>query len=208
MLKLFNPKSFAKPWKAEKFAVACSGGFDSMAILDFFVKGGYKPVVLHVNHSTGNDAAEHLVVEYCNNNSLDYIIHKVNPSDKQDKQSWEEFWRHERLEFFKRFNGPVITGHNLNDAMETWLFSSMNGVPKLIPYNTENIYRPFILNNKQKLKDYCVNKNVKWLEDKSNVDVKYSRNRIRHNIMPEVLKINPGFDTMLIKRYKTKYNGE
>ena len=204
MIKLFTPNG-NKPWRGDKFAVACSGGYDSMAAAHFFVKGGRKPAILHVNHSTGNDIAEEEVSHFCNENKLELYTFKVNPKNKSKKDSWEEFWRKERMDAFNSVPMPVITGHNLDDAMETWLFSSMNGQSKLIPYNTNNVYRPFLLTPKANMEEYCIKHNITWVEDQSNKELKYSRNRIRHNILPEVFQINKGFDTMIARKYREMY---
>jgi tRNA(Ile)-lysidine synthase len=201
MLKLYHQYNQQyRPWN-RPFAVACSGGFDSMAIAHFFTNAKRKPILLHVNHATGNDSAEALVKTYASEYGLKVITHRVNPENKGAKQSWEEFWREERMKFFFKMEMPVITGHNLDDAMETWLFGAMHGQPKLIPYNTENIFRPFILNRKEALKEYAIKNRIPWAEDHSNMNVRYPRNRIRHNIIPEVMEINKGFDTVIKKKY-------
>jgi tRNA(Ile)-lysidine synthase len=197
MLKLYHQND--RPWN-RPFAIACSGGFDSMAVTHFFCMVR-KPILLHVNHGTGNDSAEELVKAYADEHGLEVIIHRVNPKNKDSKQSWEEFWREERKGFFSKMDMPVLTGHNLDDAMETWLFGAVHGQPKLIPYNTENVYRPFILNRKEALKEYVIKNRIPWVEDRSNMDTKYPRNRIRHNIIPEVMEINKGFDTVIKKKY-------
>jgi tRNA(Ile)-lysidine synthase len=194
-----------KPWTIHGFAVACSGGYDSMAIAHFLVRGGHKPHIIHVNHGTGNDSAEAVVRRFTEKHGLTLTVHQVNPKDKPERESWEEFWRNERIKVYRANKQPVITGHNLDDAMETWLFSSMHGNCKLIPYNTRNTYRPFILNRKSALLDYAIKNGVEWAEDKSNGDVNFSRNRIRHNIMPEALFINPGFAKVISKKYLNQF---
>lgn len=203
MFKLFTLQNYC-PWNAPEFGVACSGGYDSMVVADFFVKGRRKPVLIHINHSTGNDAAQHVVETYALKYDLKVFIHKIDPSEKEKDQSWEEFWREQRMQVFHSFGKPIITGHNLDDAMETWLFSSMHGNPKLIPYNTSNVYRPFILTRKETLKQYAIKNNIVWAEDQSNMDVKFPRNRIRHNILPEVLEINKGFSSVIKRKYLTQ----
>ena len=199
MIKLYRPTDFT-PW-AGNFYVACSGGVDSMAVLHFFVKGGRKPFVMHVDHGTGNTKATEVVEDYCRDNGLELHIKTIN-TERLDGDSQEEHWRKERMIHFN-WPGvpPVITGHNLSDAMETWVFGSLNGQPKLIPYNTLNVYRPFLLNAKDELKEFAVQHGLVWHDDPSNEDVKYNRNRIRHNIIPEALKVNSGFGTMIRKRY-------
>ena len=204
MIKLFKPKG-QTPWRKTSFAIGCSGGYDSMAVAQFFVNGKYSPIILHVNHGTGNDFAQEEVQAFCSKNKLKCFVYKVDPSKKPVKESWEEFWRNERIKAFMTVDMPVITGHNLNDAMETWLFGAINGQPKLIPYNTNNVYRPFLLTPKEDLLNYAQKHNIPWHEDHSNTDTKYARNRIRHNIIPEALKINPGFGKVIIKKYKETY---
>lgn len=209
MIRLLNPKQsdFKDRRHVENFTVACSGGYDSMAALHFFVRGQWKPDVIHVDHATGNEGAIAVVDKFCMANGLNLKVYKIEPKAKLASQSLEEFWRYERIRIFNdEYRSPVITGHNLNDAMETWLFSSMNGQSKLIPYNTRNVYRPFLLTTKDKLLHYAHENNIEWFEDVSNCDVKYVRNRIRHNIMPEVLEINKGFGTMIKKKYLEKYS--
>ncbi len=54
-----------------KFGIACSGGVDSMAVLDFLIQGKYKPEVLYFNHNTDHgQQAEKFMIDYCNKNNL------------------------------------------------------------------------------------------------------------------------------------------
>lgn len=199
-LQLYTPTLY-RPWRDENFAVACSGGADSMAALAFFVKGGYKPTVLHVNHNTGNHAAHILVEQFADANGLVFrskFLDKAKPKG----ESWEEYWRNGRLEFFHEFNGSVITGHNLDDAMETWVFSSMHGQPKIIPHQNINVFRPFLLNRKKDMYAYVRKHEIKWEEDASNVDITFARNYIRHHLIPDIeSNINKGLDKVIKKKY-------
>ena len=90
--------------------------------------------------------------------------------------------------------------HHLNDQMENWIFTSAHGNPKLIPYSNKNIIRPFLLNLKSQMVDWCTNRQVPWLEDASNQDTKFMRNKIRKNILPQFLELNPGFDKVIRKK--------
>ena len=94
----------------------------------------------------------------------------------------------------------VVTAHTLDDAVETWVWSSLNGCPKLIPYRRNKIIRPLLLTEKKKLLDWAARKNVKWVEDSSNIDLAYTRNFIRHELMPGVRHVNPGIHTMIRKK--------
>lgn len=199
-LQLYTPAN-SRPWHDENFAVACSGGADSMAALAFFVKGGYKPTVLHVNHQTGNDDAHMMVERFAADHGLEFRS-KFIDKNRPKGESWEEYWRNGRLEFFHEFNGPVITGHNLDDAMETWVFSSMHGNPTIIPYQNINVFRPFLLNRKKDMYAYARKHKIKWEEDESNEDVTYPRNYIRHHLIPDIeMHLNKGLDKVIKKKY-------
>lgn len=180
--------------------VACSGGVDSMAVLSFLKMGKGAVGAAYFNHGTEHsERAEKFVKEYCEQANVHLRIGRVTRK-KFAHESWEEYWRNERYGFLHSIDGPVVTAHNLNDCMETWIFSALHGEPKLIPYARQNVIRPFMITTKDEFKAWCERKKVPWLDDPSNDDVHYSRNRIRHNIMPEALKINPGLAKVIKKK--------
>ena len=84
--------------------------------------------------------------------------------------------------------------------------SAIHGQCKLIPYKRgSNIYRPFLMTSKKIIKDYAERKNVRWVEDPTNVRTEYIRNHIRHTLMPGVLKVNPGIRTTIRKKLIETY---
>lgn len=192
------------PW-TERFGVACSGGLDSMTTAAFCVEGGRKPDILFFNHGIPEDLPGLEVIErFCAKHGLNLIQFMIT-REKQAGESTEEYWRKERYAQLYGYGYPVLTGHHLGDVMETWVFSSLHGTPKLIPYNTRNIYRPLMLNTKEELQVWAEAHNVEWHEDVLNEDVSFARCRIRHNIMPEALKVNPGLGKLLRKKLIKKY---
>ena len=186
--------------------VACSGGIDSMVVTDFLLQGRRKVRLAYFNHDTYHSkTAQNFVEEYASKNNLDLFIGRVKGS--KGKRSMEEFWRDERYNFFDRIDTKfLITCHHLDDVVETWIMSSMHGKSKLIPYKrSKNIYRPFLMTSKKIIKKYAERKNVDWIEDPSNERTDYIRNHIRHNLMPGILKINPGIRTMIRKKLIETY---
>lgn len=180
-----------------EFGIACSGGVDSMAILDFLLNGGYQPYVLYFNHNTEHgQVAEDFVTKYCQDKGLKLFTGRTELSPKSNK---EKIWSDLRYEFFSQFDFPVITCHHLDDCVETYLFSCLRGFQSVIPYSKGNVIRPFLLNEKSVFYKWCEGKNVPFVEDESNLSVDYSRNRIRHNIVPESLLVNPGLKTVVRK---------
>lgn len=180
-----------------EFGIACSGGVDSMAILDFLLNGGYQPYVLYFNHNTEHgQVAEDFVTKYCQDKGLKLFTGRTELSPKSNK---EKIWSDLRYEFFSKFDFPIITCHHLDDCVETYLFSCLRGFQSVIPYSKGNVIRPFLLNEKSVFYKWCEGKNVPFVEDESNLSVDYSRNRIRHNIVPEALLVNPGLKTVVRK---------
>jgi tRNA(Ile)-lysidine synthase len=183
-----------------EFGLACSGGVDSMAVLDFLVKGKNTPNVIYFNHNTNHgDEAEKFITEYCSKNNLKLYVGKTDVKPKSNK---EKIWSDLRYEFFSKFDFPVMTCHHLDDSIETYIFSMLRGFQSVIPYQKNNVIRPFLLNEKSVLENWCKRKGVPYIQDESNFSVEYSRNRIRHNIVPEALKVNPGLKTVVKKMIK------
>lgn len=173
-----------------KVALACSGGHDSMSALSFLLRGRRDVSLLYYNHGTqGSDDAEQFVTDVAKREGLNL---KVGRSSKKI-QPTELAWRNARYDFFAKSDLPVVMAHHLNDAAEWWIFSSLRGKPNLMPitrfHEGVEILRPFIYFSKSQL----LKQNIfGGIEDPSNSDVSYNRNRIRKNIIPEAVKVNPG----------------
>ena len=182
------------------FGLACSGGVDSMAILDFLINGRYNPHVLYFNHNTEHgDEAEKFITDYCKEKGLKLTIGRTELKPTSNK---EKIWSDLRYEFFSQFDFPIMTCHHLDDCVETYLFSCLRGFQSVIPYSKGKVIRPFLLNEKSVFEKWCKQKGVPFIQDQSNDCLDYSRNRIRHNIVPEALKVNPGLKTVVKKMIK------
>ena len=189
-----------------KVTLACSGGPDSMAILDFLRKGRKDVRVAYFHHGTDHgDEAYKFILDYCSKNNISLVAGFIK-REKEKDESPEEFWRNERLEFLTGLDCKVYTGHNLDDAVEWWMFTAMNGNARLIPFEHKNIMRPFLLTPKKTFHAWCENKNVPFVSDPGNSELRYARSRIRQNIMPEILKINPGIRKVISKKIKSNFD--
>lgn len=178
--------------------VACSGGVDSMAVLDFLSKC-HQVHVAYFNHGTPHGCESELWIRrYCQHNRLDLLVGKID-SDKPSGVSQEEHWRNSRYEFFTAIPGTVVMAHHLDDCVETYLFNCLHGKHHTIPLRHANVVRPFLTTPKSEFVSWCERKNVPWIEDSSNQDLKYMRNQIRHRVVPEALVVNPGLHTVVRK---------
>jgi tRNA(Ile)-lysidine synthase len=183
-----------------KISVAVSGGVDSMVALDF-LKRNHVVKVLHYNHGTAHSTeAQAFVERYCNDNGIKIKIGGTTQSPPLGR-SRECWWREQRYAFFNKHNdSPLITAHTLDDCVETWIFSSLNGTGKIVPYRRNHVVRPFRKTRKRDLELWANLNNVPYITDPSNSDIGFSRNYIRHELMPHALKVNPGLYKMISKR--------
>lgn len=174
--------------------LACSGGIDSMFGYHFLTQGRKNVKCLFFHHGTKtSDEAEIFLKENIKNLEIGRLSR-----EKEKGESPEKFFRDERYKFFGNFiDNPIITCHHLNDCVENWIATSLRGEPRLIPYKNGNIIRPFLMVSKKEIVNYCSRKNVMWIEDKTNFDVTIPRNRIRHNVIKELVQVNPGFFRMV-----------
>jgi tRNA(Ile)-lysidine synthase len=181
--------------------VAFSGGVDSVATADFLLRGRKQVSLAFFDHGTQHSQQSiPFIEEYSKRNSLPLTIGRISRA-KDPNESMEEYWRNERYRFLHSISGPVITAHHLDDAIETWIFTSLHGTPRVIPYSNGNVIRPFLATPKSQLRNWCVRRNIPWVEDESNLDEKYMRNLIRQRIVPEALKVNPGLHKTILKKY-------
>ena len=188
----------------KQITVACSGGVDSMAVIDFLSRK-HDVTIAHFNHRTQNgEKASEFVSRYCGDNNI-VMLYGSPRSQKNSKESQEEYWRRERYDFLSGL-GPVITAHHLDDCVETYIHSALNGTPKVIPMIRNNVLRPFLTTRKSELISWCQRHDVPWIEDISNQDSKYMRNYIRNELMPHALRVNPGLHTLVKKIVQGKQN--
>lgn len=193
---------FQKFDKTKPIGVAVSGGVDSVALLNIMVQWGYKCIIVHFKHAYSTHAPDALKFVAGLSSDLDLPMYiRVQPENKTEHTSKEEFWRNGRREFFNDQKMPIVTAHTLDDAVEWYLMSTCSGLSKIIPYNTQNVFRPLLLTRKQKLIEYSTKNGLSWIEDPSNQDTRMSqRNKIRHEVIPRIEEIYPGIYKVVKKK--------
>ncbi len=187
--------------------VGLSGGADSVCLLHVLntLKNEYKLklVVAHINHGIRGEEAdadatfskefsESLNVKFC-------LLEADCVKDAEENgETLEEAGRRIRYAFFDSLceneNSVIATAHNSNDNAETVIFnisrgSALSGA-KGIPPKRDNIIRPLIFCSREEIECYCKENNLKFVTDSTNLTVDYTRNRIRHNVLPELTKVN------------------
>lgn len=192
--------------------VACSGGVDSMAAVDF-LRRNHNVNILFFNHGTDTSLeALEFLKKFVDRKNREFNPKPIGTNisievgnisrSKKLRESEEEYWRNERYAFFHNREEEVITCHHLDDCVETWIWSSFHGEGKIIPYSNRNVIRPFRMNRKAEFVNWCRRNDVPWIEDVSNEDTSYMRNFIRHEVMQKALVVNPGLHKVILKKIK------
>lgn len=198
----------------DKVLVALSGGSDSMSLLyslnELKNELCFCIEAAHVNHSLRgkeSDNDEKFVREVCNKLGIKLHVLKADVGRFADENglSLEDAGRKIRYDYFSSVcpDGKIATAHNLNDRIETFLFnftrgSGLKGLCSIPPVRG-NVIRPLIECSKDDVLSYCRQNCISFVTDKSNYDVIYSRNRIRHNVIPQLKQINDGFENTALR---------
>jgi len=180
--------------KSKLYLVACSGGPDSMALLDMLVKENYNLIVAMVNYKTRDesDSEQKLVEDYCLRHNLKC---EVSIYDNSLKGNFEDVARKYRYNFFAtiytKYNcDGLVVAHHKDDLIETYLLKKKRNVINesyLIKNHTVinkmDVYRPLLESYyKDDLLKYCVDNNIPYGIDKTNFMDIHSRNVIRKKL--------------------------
>lgn len=191
--------------------LAVSGGIDSMVMADLFLKAGYQAGIAHCNFCLrGNDSDldEDLVRKLATSNNIPFYSIKFDTHDYAEKnglsvQMAARDLRYTWFENIRKQNGfdVIAVAHNLNDNIETLLINlargtGITGLAGIRPVSG-SIIRPLLFATRTVIENYCKKYSIEYREDRSNSETKYTRNRIRHLVIPELKKINPAIERTL-----------
>ena len=208
-------------------AIACSGGADSVALLRVLLERrnelGLVLSVAHMNHGIRGPEAEAdaaFVSELASRFELPCHLRHVDVPAiaRAERQGLEETARSLRYAWFRELLAAkqadaVVTGHTLNDQAETVLHRLLRGAwteglggihPSLDHETTKPpgasrraILRPFLSTSRSEIEDYLRAVRQPWRDDFTNRDPAYTRNRIRHQLLPALAEYNPGIQNQL-----------
>jgi tRNA(Ile)-lysidine synthase len=209
-LNKFNAENhLLKP--GDKILLAVSGGIDSMVMAHLFLHLGNKTAIAHCNFSLrGNesDNDEKLVNEYAVKHNIPFFTKRFKTKEfaKERGLSIQMAARELRYSWFEEVrskNGfdSIAIAHNLNDNIETLLLNlvrgtGLTGMTGMKPV-TNHIIRPLLFATRSDINEYCLKNKIIYREDKSNSDTKYTRNKIRHLVIPVLKEINPSVESTL-----------
>ena len=205
--------------KTDKIALGLSGGVDSIALFHLLVtkyKESYKELVaFHINHGLREQSYEEaeFVENFVKNYNIKFYKKELNMNElARDSHTSEEMLarklRYEAFEEMSSLEGGVklITAHHKNDQVENILIRLLSG--RSIDYNLMieekttigelTVYRPLLNVLKIDLEQYADKNDLKYYVDSTNFDTDYTRNNIRHNIVPLLNDVNAAsFDNLI-----------
>ncbi len=202
--------------------VALSGGADSVCLLDLFLSSGfpYPVAAAHFNHHLRGDEAmrdEEFCKVLCKARGVKLFVGgaDVNALAKESKKGIEEAARSARYAFLESLIAEnkefsyIATAHNRGDMCETMVLNLARGTSLdglcAIPQRRGNIIRPILDASRAEILAYNKEKCLDFITDSTNLDEKYSRNRVRLNILPEIKKIYEGYEENFARTAKILY---
>jgi len=188
--------------KGDHVIIGLSGGADSCALLSVLcaLKGTFclKLTAVHINHCLRGEEAdedEAFAKKLCEEMEVEFISerHDVDAYAKENGMGSEEAGRMIRYAVFERIKkekdaSKIAVAHNLNDRAETVIMrlargSGIKGLIGIKPVRG-HIIRPLIDCNRSEIENYCKEKNIDYRTDSTNNENIYTRNKVRHDIMP------------------------
>lgn len=195
----------------EKIVLAVSGGIDSMVMAHMFLHLPYEIGIAHCNFSLRDeesDLDEELVRKFAEENNVPFFIVRFNTKAYAGEKgiSVQMAARELRYAWFEEIRSQnnfdlIAVAHNLNDNIETMLINlargtGLAGLSGMKPVSGK-VIRPLLSVTRDKISKYCSEHAIRFREDRSNAETKYTRNKIRHNVIPLLQQINPSLLTTL-----------
>jgi len=195
----------------DRILLAVSGGIDSMVMAHMFLSLHYETGIAHCNFSLRgkeSDGDEALVREFASSHGIPFfnVRFETRSYAKTNGISIQMAARELRYKWFEEIRMSnnynfIAVAHNLNDKIETILINltrgtGITGLTGMKPVSG-TIVRPLLFATRDAINNYCEHNSIEFREDRSNADTKYTRNKIRHKVIPVLKEINPSIEKTL-----------
>lgn len=198
--------------RGDKVGVAVSGGRDSMSLLHYLVEHKndlmINVIAIHVEHGIRGEESlsdQAFVLDYCSQNDIPVCYTKVDvPGYAKDHLiGVEQAARELRYRYFdellkKGIVDKIATAHQLDDQCETVLMrifrgTGVKGLEGIPSARSGKYIRPMLSLSRLDISEYCDANKVPHVEDSTNYNLEYTRNFIRHEVLPVVEKMFPQY---------------
>ena len=201
-------KKLILPPKGARVLCAVSGGADSMCLLALLREtGDYDLAAAHFEHGIRGEESLRdcaFVEAFCRERDIPCFVGRadVPARAKEMGRGLEETARELRYAFLERTAEDegydfIAAAHNADDNAETVLLNLVRGTGPTglcgIPPRRGRIIRPLLLLPRTEIEAYLAESGTPHVEDSTNADERFSRNRIRRSVMPVLRELNPAF---------------
>lgn len=205
--------SYALFTPQDRILLAVSGGKDSVVMVNLFAAAGFKFDIAHCNfklRGEESDRDQNFVQNIALTFGVQFHLKSFDTEiyAKEHKISIQMAARDLRYEFFNELKETfqyqkIAIAQHQNDAMETVILNLIRGTGIAglhgIKAHHHDIIRPLLCFNTANIEEMMEENNINYVEDSSNSSVKYARNQIRLNIIPEMKKLNPSLESSFQK---------
>jgi len=190
---------------SDKLLLAFSGGIDSVVLAHLLLKNNFRFELAHCNFQLRGDESNHdeqFAYTFAGQNKLIIHCQKFDTQlyAQENNLTIQEAARILRYRYFDEVATQqkcsfVLTAHHLDDNIETVFLNLIRGtgIKGLcgIPMQNNRIVRPLLFATRKQIEQYAHENALNWREDSSNQSDKYTRNQIRHHLLPVLHEIQP-----------------
>ena len=191
----------------DKVLLGVSGGMDSMAMMNLFHRAGIPFGAAHCNFQlrwSDSDADEAMVKRVAKDLKVPFYAKRFDTKtyQKTHKVSMQEAardLRHQWFEETRKTHGyhKIALAHHQDDSIETFFINlirgtGLAGLRGILPKKGA-VIRPLLFASRPQIQAFVIDEGLEYREDQSNQDPKYRRSKIRHEVIPVLQEINPGF---------------
>ena len=203
------------PADCDKFWLACSGGLDSSVLLHLFysIKNDIKNSVevVYVDHALNESSQSwgEFCLEQCHTYGFPLRTMKIEGSCPKGTsiEAWAREKRYELIAEKMQQKDVLFTAHHQNDQIETFFLQVFRGagprglacMPFIKHFISGFHVRPLLDIKRTELEDYANKQSLKWCDDKSNEDVAFDRNYLRHKVIPDISTRWPAYGNSICR---------
>lgn len=206
--------------KQHHLLVACSGGLDSLVLVNLLKSLDYTFSILHCNFQLRGQESlrdEEFVRSLAHGMGVQFQFIRFDTAEtmklwgkgvQETARILRYNWFEEQIEVFRK-NGDhplLLTAHHQDDQIETVAFNFFRGTGihglTGMKFKEGDIVRPLLFALRADIEHYAIQHQLTWVEDSSNKETKYARNQFRHEVFPALEKVLPQFKQNLIENVK------